>query len=178
MEEVSYRYASALFSIAEEQNKLSSYLEEGNNIYLILKKDRELINYLSSYFLTFEEKEKIIEEVFSFVNNKDMLVFIKLVVKNSRSLKLVHIFKTFIKLANQKLGIAQGVCFSSTKLNEKEKKKIEDKFKSLLNKQIILEYEIDEDLLGGIKVEFDDKVFDGSLAKNLSDLHMRLKVEA
>ena len=75
---------------------------------------------------------------------------------------------------NESLGILEGVVYSAAPLSEEEKKRIEDALAERLGDKVELTPILDPDLLGGVKVALDGKVYDGSLRHKLQEMKKHL----
>jgi F-type H+-transporting ATPase subunit delta len=87
---------------------------------------------------------------------------------------ILGICEVFQSLCNDYFGIKVGKVFSPYQLDEKEIHKIENAVSQKENKKIQLRLVIDESLIGGIKVEVDNHVYDDSLANKLETLKNEL----
>ena len=141
---------------------------------IIVEENNDLKHLFSSCFLTQEEKEKVIDEIFN-AFDEYIVNFIKIIVKNKRSNYIVNIFNEFNKLCNNYLNIKEGIIYSTEKLSLDEINKVEKKFTEILSSQVELKNIIDEKLIGGIKVVIEDKIYDGSIKNKLEHMKSSLK---
>ena len=163
MDSLFSRYASALFSIALEENKVEFYKNEIKMLKQVILQNDEILHLLSSCFIQKEDKEKIIDEVFK-KQDINIINFLKVIVNNKRVNYLIKIFDEFIKTCNENLNVKEGIVYSITKLALKVR----------LNCEVELVNLIDERLLGGVKVVIEDKIFDGSIKNKLEKLKSSL----
>ena len=168
MDSLYSRYANALLSIAQEEGKVEEYRNEIKIIRTSFMENDGIIHLLSSAFLEFEEKEKIIDNIYS--NNDNVKNFLKIIVKNRRANVIIKIFNEFVKKCNELLGIKDGIVYSVRKLSDSEIEQIEKGIKARLGHAVELENVVDEKLIGGIKVLVEDKIFDGSIKNKLERL--------
>lgn len=168
MDSLYSRYGNALLSIAIEEDKVSFYKDEIKMLRKAFNENEELMHLLSSYFVMFEEKEKIIDSIYT--TNQNIASFIKIIIKNRRVNEIDKIFEEFVKRCNEVLNIKDGIVYSVEPLSKDQIKKIEDGVSKKLNCKVELENSIDEKLLGGVKVIVEDKVFDGSIKNKLERL--------
>ena len=173
MDSLFSRYASALFSIALEENKVESYRDEIKMLREVIINNDELLHLLSSCFITKEDKENVIDQVFK-NQNPNIVNFIKVINSNKRINYMIKIFDEFIKTCNEKLNVKEGIVYSTSKLDEKQIKDIEDALTKRLSCQVELTNLLDSRLIGGIKVVIKDKVFDGSIKNKLERLKQSL----
>ena len=175
METIPTRYAQALLSLALEQNNVEEYLQQAKVIYQSLNENPEFIKLLDSAFLNQSEKEEIIDQAFKIVDIEYLKTFIKVICSNNRAYRLIYIFREFIKMANNSIGIKSGIIYSATKLDKQEISNVESALKKKLSYKIELENKVDPSIIGGIKVILDNKVYDGSIQGRILSLKQELK---
>jgi F-type H+-transporting ATPase subunit delta len=87
---------------------------------------------------------------------------------------IARIFQEFIQLSNQSLGIKRALIYTTMPLKEKQ---IDELIASLeKTERVTLEPEVivDPTLIGGIKIEIEGKLFDGSIRHKLNALRDQL----
>lgn len=174
MDSLYNRYALGLFLIAQEENKVLEYRNSVKMLKDIMESNVELIHLFSSYFILQDEKEKIVDDVFSQLEEY-LRNFLKIIIRNKRVDCMVNIFDEFISLSNDFLKIKEGIVYSTDILSNDEIKRLENRFEEVFLYKVELKNVIDERLIGGIKVVIDDSVFDGSIQNKLCQLKLSLK---
>ena len=79
-------------------------------------------------------------------------------------------FDEFIKNCNESLNVKDGIVYSVNPLDQNQMLKIENAISVKLNCKVELVNVIDEKLIGGVKVQVEDKIFDGSIKNRLENL--------
>ena len=165
MANLSKRYAEALYTKVQNKEKYQKYLEEFTSIY----NDTVLKVSLKNPRIKKEEKLDILKEVTP--KDKTFNNFINLLLDKNRLDLLEEItnnYKSMLDKQNKKITIKIITPYEITK---KEAKDIADKFKKQENaKEVSYELEIDETLIGGIKVILNGKVYDSSVKTKLKNL--------
>ena len=173
MDSLYSRYASALFSIALEENQVDFYRKEIKVIRKIFLENEDLIHLFSSYFIDDKEKNDVVDKIFS-NENINIVNFIKIIIHNKRTISIIKIFDEFIKDCNQHLKIKDGIIYSVNELNQKQIKDLEKAIEAKLNYQVELINVIDKKLIGGFKIQVEDQIFDGSIKNRLENLRNSL----
>lgn len=174
MASVADAYAKALYELALDSNDFHLYLDEAKAIRQVLKDNRQFLNVLSSYFISFNEKEKVLDEVFKDFNNTKIVTFFKVVTKHKRAYLLIYILKEFIKLAETHLKVMSGKCISARKLSSSELEEVIMAFEKRLKTKVELVNVVDPSLIGGIRVELRGKIFDSSLKMQLTEMQEQI----
>ncbi len=166
METVSSRYGLALYSLALEENKLSSWQEEVKELSRIFKENTDFIMVLGSSFISLEERIEILEKSLVGVD-KEIIALISVVMENNRINLILEIFESFNSYCNQYRGVSEGLIYSTVKLEEKVISQIEEKVSKMENSKVELKNIIDPSLIGGVKIVIKDHIYDGSIKHHI-----------
>lgn len=174
MNNLASRYASALLSLALEENKNEAYRKYLKGILEVIQDDDSLEKLLSCSNLSKEEKKLIVDKVFIDCPSVHIKSFIKVIIDNSRGTYLKKIIEEFISVSNMQDGIMEGYIYSSVPLSKEDIGRIEKALSSKLKKEIYLIPKIKDDLIGGFKVVINDYVFDASIKNKIEGLKQSL----
>ncbi len=166
MNEIASRYGLALYSLALEENKISSLQEENKELLAILKDNNDFILLLGSEFLSLKERLDILEKSLVGID-QNLVSFLAIVIENNRSDYIIDILEAFNSYCNEYKGVKEGYIYSTLKLDQDTILKISEKLSKIEHKQIELKNKIDPSLIGGVKVVIGDKVYDGSIKNHL-----------
>ena len=173
MNEIASRYASGLYSIALEQNKVNVWQEEIKTIHKLFLENREFLDVLNSAFLPLNEKEEMLDKTLKGVD-PNVINLIKLLVKNHRQRYILDTFQAFNSLANELRGVKEGLIYSTYRLDDKTLEKIKQKIKEIEKCDVDLINIIDPTLIGGMRVVIDGHIYDGSIKSYLEKLKQSL----
>ncbi len=168
MLEVVEKYSQSLFEISLKYEQLELVFEQLSALDHIFS-NLETIEYFLSPMITFDDKKKLI---YNYFNNFDIKIinFLYVLIKNRR-INLIHeIFENFRLLYYKYVGIKLIKIKSSYQLSPEEKKLINQKLVSKFNKQIHVDYFVDDSLKAGYIMEVDNRILDTSLKTKLSKL--------
>ena len=173
MKEIAQNYASALLSIAIDENKVSDYQKEVKELMKIIKDNPDFLLLLDSRFLTIDErKEKVSEILVNF--SEDIVNFIKIIVGHNRVNELEDILQAFNTLCNENRDIVEGLLYTAFPLEEKTLQKIKQKISEIEHHDVDLIVKIDPSLIGGVKVVINSHVYDGSIKNKLEKMQVDL----
>ena len=173
MLEIAQNYASALLSIAVEDNKVIEYQKEVKELTKIIKDNPDFLLLLDSRFLTVNERmEKVSEILVGFSN--DVVNFIKIIVSHNRVNYLEDILQAFNTLCNENRDIVEGLIYSAFPLDEKTLLKIKKKISQVEHRDVDLISRFDPSLIGGVKVVINSHVYDGSIKNQLEKMQLDL----
>ena len=173
MNELTSRYALALFSLKRDENKLLESQLEVKELRKLIKENEEFVPLLASHNLDLESRLSIVEKVFASID-EEIKNFIKIIVDNNRARYLLQIFDDFNSLVNEYRGVKEGLVYSAMPLSDKEIDHISKSISEVEKMPIELKNKVDPTLIGGIKVVINDHVYDGSIKHQLEDMRLSL----
>lgn len=171
---IANRYAEALFQLSEEENITKEIYNELHDVVELIKNNKELDNVLKSPLVAKNEKTQLIEALFNNKINNNLKNFLKILVEKGRISSLKSIELTFKELLNDKHNIIEGTVISAIALTEKQVKELEEKLSKKYNKNVTLENEVDQSILGGVLVRLGNTQIDGSVKTRLNNIKDQL----
>lgn len=174
MSVVGDRYAESLFDLAKEENKVTQYLDDIKLVGEVLDSDPQIVQFFNHVLIENDKKIQLLDQ--SFKGNVDQYVlnFLKLLVQSRRIRYIDDIVKSYIKLSNQYLGIEEGMIYTPYELTDQQIQDIEKAISQKENKKVTLKVSIDPSLLGGIKVQISNRIYDGTIKNKVGMLKKEL----
>ncbi|MDR1521704.1 MAG: F0F1 ATP synthase subunit delta [Streptococcaceae bacterium] len=161
------RYGKALFELAVKQDNTPIVLDELKNLRMIFQKVPKLRIVLTDNLLSIEQKEQI----FSFLKGKSSQLvenFLGVLFKEKMMEIFFVVVDDFEKRFLKKEQKAKGIVITATALTDVQKEKLEQNVAKKLNfKSVKFLKKIDETIIGGVIIEVNQKVIDGSVKKEL-----------
>lgn len=171
---VGKRYGKALFELAIENNAAEAVYQDLLTIRTICKEVPDLGNILTDVRLKGEEKQAVMD---IFTKEFDGLVknFLLIVFEYNRSDDLVFMIDEYEHRYDSLNKIAHGTLTTAVPISEEKKQQLEAKVADVFGYQkATLTPIVDKSILGGVIVEADHQVIDGSLASQLNGLRAAL----
>ena len=174
MSVVGDRYAESLFDLAKEENKVTQYLDDIKLVGEVLDSDPQIVQFFNHVLIENDKKIQLLDQ--SFKGNVDQYVlnFLKLLVQSRRIRYIDDIVKPYINLSNQYLGIEEGMIYTPYELTDQQIQDIEKAISQKENKKVTLKVSIDPSLLGGIKVQIANRIYDGTIKNKVEMLKKEL----
>ena len=173
MKELAQNYASALLSLAIDDNKVIDYQKEVKELRKIIRDNEDFILLLDSRFLSIEERMNNAEKILKGFS-PDVVNFIKIIIKHNRVSYLEDILEAFNSLCNENQDIVEGLIYSAFPLDESTLLKVKKKISQIENHEVDLIPRIDPSLIGGVKVVINSHVYDGSIKNQLEKMQIDL----
>lgn len=167
------RYAQALFELASNTS-----LEQMENELLafsgMIESEPEIKNVLQHPHISLTDKKAIITKL---TENASLSVrnFLNLLIDRRRQDLLPLIVREFIRLADEARQIAEVRVTSAIALKPEHEEQLKKAISRLTGKQVRMKSEVNPDLIGGVRVQVGDQVFDGSVLHSLNRMREELR---
>ena len=168
MTQTNKEYATALFSLATENNSVDQYEKSLIEIGNIFKENPDYIKVLESPAIPLSERIAFIDKAFEGTYTEYLVSFIKVLCENGHITEIISCIDAFCDLVRIYKNRTIATIYYVEPLTEEQKASLIEKLQKISGKVIEPEYIKDEGLIGGIKVQIDDKIFDGSIKNRLN----------
>lgn len=174
---IAKRYAIALFELAIEHNKLDTYEEEISKINEIFSKDKQFTQFFSHPRIKTEEKKKVLTDHLQSAISPHVCNTLLLMLDRKRGDCIVPMLEQFLRLALEEQSIAEAKVYSVRPLTNSEQEEISTMIANKVGKRSLrLENIIDPDIIGGLKIQVGNQIFDGSVSGKLERMKRELIV--
>jgi F-type H+-transporting ATPase subunit delta len=168
------RYAQALFGLAKKTNKLDEQLGELVKVGAIFSQHPALGRSLQSPTIPSTVKKSILQKVLAGRVSDTTLHFFYVLVDKNREVYLESIIEGYKELLRHERGQVHVVIQSAGPLSPAVQQQVQTRMREYTGKTVELTYEVDPELLGGLVIRVGDRIIDGSVRHQLSQIHERL----
>ncbi len=175
---VARRYASALFQVALRTNTVQRTSEDLQRLQTLLDESPEFCAFLFDPRIARDRKRARMNELLQPLLQSHTLRLLELMVEKRREKLLYAICQEFQRLYEAHQGIVRATITSAIPLTPQEQSALVQKLEQGMGKQVIPTFEVESELLGGVKVQIGDYQIDGTLRCALENLreHVRLEI--
>jgi F-type H+-transporting ATPase subunit delta len=173
MEEIARVYAQALFEAALDQNKLDVIHEQLDEFTDAVAENRDLQVFLFSPYFSSAEKRDGIERALSGAE-PELTNFLELLIDKNRMPVIFRIRDRFDELwaeANKRLEVTVT---SAVELDPEIVRKVGAEIERQTGRTVDLRTEVDDQLLGGLRLRVGNMVLDASLRNKLERLRKEI----
>ena len=167
------RYSKAIFQIAEESNSLSNIKGDMDSIISAHESSEDFKKLINNTLINYSDKKEILSIVISKMNEKTNNL-IDLLIVNKRLSILYDIAHGFNDIYNQENNIARATVVTATPISDKIKNQVLKKIQTLSNKSVEIENIIDETIIGGFILRYENREYNASLSQRLNKLKTKL----
>jgi len=168
------RYAKALFQVGKERNILDRLHADISVFARALRENQGFAYFFDSPEVTRQEKKAKIQELFGDSVSEVFFHFVMVVLDKGRQTLFPEIAEAFNGEMDIYNNRVKALVTASVELTPEMKNEIRAQLAKQLNKEVVLIPEVDESLLGGIKITIDGKVIDGSIKGKLQKMRQFL----
>ncbi|PID82772.1 MAG: ATP synthase F1 subunit delta [Clostridiales bacterium] len=168
-------YGEALFNAAKDLNIIDSIYDEFLSLINFLEEEKKLKTLLETPRISTSEKKDIVSTLFVDKLSDTMINFIKILIEKQRIANVFEIFNGYKELYVIHKDILIANVTSAEKLSEEQINKLKIKLSELSKKEVEINNIVDESIIGGLLVEADGKIIDGSISSKLLVMKDSLK---
>ena len=166
--ETASRYALALYELAKENSELDAVEKNVNDILVIYNTSQDFKNFIKNPTQSQSIQLEIINKISNQMNlSKITINFLSVLVNKRRIFFINKIFLNFLNLSSKKKGEVSASLTSSKNLTKDELEKLKINLSQTMGMSIALDYKIDENLIGGLKMQIGSLMIDTSIKNKL-----------
>ena len=172
------RYAKALVELGKEDSDVDRFASDLREMAQILRHG-QLADVLGNPGITQSERKSVLTKVLA---RTDFHVYVKsflsLLVDKNRFSLFSGIVREYEAIADELGRRVRATVTTSAPLDQPLQKQIEAALADTMKKQVLVEFKVDANLIGGLVAQVGGKVFDASVRSRLLDLQNSLLREA
>lgn len=171
---VAARYAKSILDLSIEQKCLDGVLSDMQTFANIVSKSGDMRSLLASPVVPGDKKMAVLKNLFEKQFQPLTIKFFEIIVRKKREGFLGAVANGFVEQYNRMNNIANATVKSAIELSEAAINEIKGHIESQTGKKINLTATVNPDLIGGVVVQVEDKLFDASIAGKLGKLKQEL----
>lgn len=167
-------YSLALFSLAQEEKKLSQYKKQATEIINALNEVEGYEILLSTNSINANTKKEMIKEAFGKGLNNNLLNFLYVLADRNKFKVTKPALLKLIKFINEKECINEGIVYTPIKISSQMLTDVTKRTEKILGIKVSLKNIIDKELISGFKVIVGDDVIEDNVVSRLEDIRIQL----
>ena len=172
--EIARRYAEALHALACERGNAEQVESEYQQILLDVAEIPKFKRFLVHPLIPREKKDQLVNRAFPGISESLQNLF-RLLIRNGRGGYLDVIFKEFLALRAEEEGVIRVQIATAQATSSEEQDRLTERLTQALGRRVVLVERLEPALLGGVRLEVDGKVIDGTLQAKLEGLRALLE---
>jgi F-type H+-transporting ATPase subunit delta len=173
---IAKRYSKALFSLAQDGGWVGQYGKELDDFVQLLKDNPELADAVQNPLFPEATRKSLFKSVVDRTEMSPVVrSFINLLLEKKRVQHLGEIAEYYHKLIDEHSNVARAQIKAATQLDEQVIQEIAQTLENMTGKRIVVEFEQDPSLIGGVVARIGDLVLDGSVKRQLINFKESMK---
>ena len=166
------RYAKAVFELAQQEGQVEEWARRLEKMREVLS-DPEVVAVLTNPTIATEQRMALIAAK-PHLFDEESTNLAKLLIESDRVRDVEDLVKEFERLADDAAGRLRATVTTAVELAPKDRDRVADELSKRLGKEISLTVVVDPRILGGLKLQYGDRLVDASVATKLQQLRRRL----
>jgi F-type H+-transporting ATPase subunit delta len=166
------RYAKAVFELAEQEGQVPEW---GLRLVKVreLLSDPEVAAVLTNPTIATERRMALVSAL-PHLFDDEATNLAKLLIESDRVRDVGAIELEFQRLVDEAAGRVRATVTTAVELTPTDRDRVADELSKRLGKEISLHVVVDSRILGGLKLQYGDRLVDASVATRLQQLRRRL----
>lgn len=168
-------YANAIFTITHDKDTQIKYYKQISALDALNATNADFASFLSARFIDKNERKELAKEVLTgYGFDPTVIYWVWTIIDNNVYHNFHYIFLMCRDIYYTIFNIMRVKITSPSNLTETQMNKIKDFFETKLNKKIDIEWSIRPDLIGGLRIQLNNKTYNNTYKNKLIELKKEL----
>lgn len=173
---IAKRYAKALFNLALESGQVEQYGQELDDFVRLLKELPNFADGIQNPLYPAAVRKSLFYAVAGSTGMTPIMKsFVNLLVEKRRVAHVADMADYYHKLIDENTNVARAQVKAAAALDEKVLQEIAQTLEKMTGKKVVIEFQKDPTLIGGLVAQMGDLVLDGSVRRQLLGFKESLK---
>ena len=171
IETIARRYATALADVVLNSGETETIKTELLLWQQIIDGSQDLSTVFKNPAIVHGDKEKVLEDLIGKARPSGTTAnFLRVLLENGRLSELSAINERFAAVLEERSGVVSAAITSARDLPGDERTAFKANLEKLTGKRVNIDFEIDNDIIGGVITRIGSTVYDGSVKTRLENL--------
>lgn len=175
MSQIGNVYGMALYGLAKDENLSDIVLQELAVLEQSFRAEPQFLRLMAAPNVPIEERIHILDDCFRGKINQYVLNFMKILTEKGVIKAFSDCACTYREQYNKDHNILSVTAVTAIPLSEEQVRRLAEKLSSITGKTAEITNQVDPDCLGGVRLDYDGKRIDGSVANRLETVRKMLK---
>ena len=166
------RYAKAVFELAEQEGRLEEWGRRLAGLRQLFT-DPEVAAVLKNPTIATARREALVATSPQLID-EETTNLARLLIESSRIDEAAAIEEEYQRLTDEAAGRVRATVTTAIELGARERERVGEALSKQLKKDVRLTVVVDPRIIGGMRLQYGDRVVDGSVAARLEQLRRRL----
>ena len=170
MTEVGTNYGGALYELAAAEELSEEILEQLQALSKSFAEDPAFVKLLCAHSLSKTERCRILDDSFAGKVHPYVLNFLKILTEKGYMRQFPDCCKAYLVRYHKDNNILPVTAVTAVALSQEQAARLKEKLEKLTEKTVELTNRMDPNVLGGVRLDFDGKSIDDTLAHRLESV--------
>ena len=162
-------YAKAIFELAREQGDLAGWSDQ-LELLSIIAAESDTLSFISNPQASDQDIVDLVSSVAGDNLSSEAANLVRLLVRNGRVDVLPEISRAYVVLKDEAESIIEAQMTTASTIDDSQKQQFAEVLQKSLGRTVKLDFDVDEELIGGAVIRAGDWVVDGSVKAQLEQL--------
>lgn len=165
------RYARAVFELATGEGRVDEWETQLGALRQVLA-NPQMVDVLSNPTIPIEQRMELVTSLK--VLDHDASNLARLLIESGRVDEVGGVADEFERLADEAAGRVRAVVTTAVELEADDRDRVSRELSKRLGKDVTMDVLVDPRILGGLKLQYGDRLIDASVATRLQQLRRQL----
>lgn len=175
MTQVGIVYGQALYSLAREERLTENILSQLRLVKACFDAEPDYLSLLGSVSLPKPERCQLLDESLGKALHPYLLNFLKILVEQGKIRYFPDCFTAYQQDYYNDHNILPVTAVTAIALSQPQTQQLKEKLAKITGKDILLSNRVDSGLMGGVRLEYDGKQLEDSIAQRMQQMRQLLK---
>lgn len=175
MTQVGTVYGQALYSLAREEGLDDKILAELDMLNRCFAQEPDYLRLLSAATLSKQERCRIVDDGFRGKIQPYVLNFLKILTERGYARHFPDCCGAYRACYNQAHGILPVTAVTAVPLSQAQSRRLQEKLAAITGKTIALSNQVDAGCMGGVRLNYDGRQLDDTVAHRLDAVRRALR---
>jgi F-type H+-transporting ATPase subunit delta len=172
------RYAAALADVVTERDESRQVQEELSAWELMMQGNPDLLEVFRNPTIPYEQKRRVLDTLVERTRVRQTTAnFLQVLLRNHRLSELREINLRFAQELDDRRGVVVAKVTTARNVSEADRVRLADKLSDMTGRRVRLQFDVDDELIGGVVTRIGSTVYDGSVRTQLERIKLRMAGE-
>ena len=172
------RYAAALADVVIAQGEASEVQDELNTWARMMEDNSGLLEVFRNPTIPYDQKRNVLNTLIARTRVRPTTAnFLQVLLQNHRLSELPEINRRLVLQLDERSGVVSARVTTARAMPEATQDTLRAQLGTLTGKKVRLQFEVDEELIGGIVTRIGSTVYDGSVRTQLQQIKQKMAGE-
>ncbi len=167
-------YGRSLYDLAREEDAVDEIMAQMEGLKAIFAGQPDYLTLLSEPSVPRRQRIELVDEAIGGEVHPYLLNFVKILLENGMLRGFSSCLRAYRSCWMKDSGITEARVVSAAALDDGQAARLKARLEEISGQQVIMDMKVDPSVLGGIRVELDGRLLDGTVEGRLADLRKKV----